>query len=226
MKPISHRVGVLPFLASLFVFAVLTLALGGCGSGGDEGASSTAEQTTGAEATRQAPPSPKYLVARPSDFPSGYTVDQEVTGPTTLAEELEYATSRQHAAAIRRHRVAGHEITAQNLDTLQGIYCSATVYRSSGGAREVFRVWTEQAPGQASEEGWSLERTRVDESLGEETVAFTGQTAEGTLFMILWRDHEVIGQCGGVGIFVKEPPVDDAIEVARAQQERIAEALA
>jgi hypothetical protein len=226
MKPISHRVGVLPFLAGLLVLAALTLALGGCGGAGDEGASPTAEQTTATEPARQAPPSPEDLVARPSDFPSGYAVDREVSGPTTLAEELEYATSREHAAAIRGQRVAGHEITAQNVDTLQGIYCSATVYRSSKGAQEVFRLWTEQAPGQASEEGWTLERTDVDEPLGEETVAFNGETAEGTLFTILWRDHEVIGECGGAGIFVNDPPVDETVEVARAQQERIAEALA
>jgi hypothetical protein len=226
MKPISHRVGVMPFLAALLVFAALVLALGGCGGGDDEGASPTAEQTTASEPARQAPPSPSEVVARPSDFPGGYTVDHEVTGPTTLAEELEYATSREHAAAIRAQRVAGHEITAQNLDTLQGIYCSATVYRSSEGARKVFRLWTEQAAAQASEEGWTLERTGVDEPLGEETVAFNGETAEGTLFMILWRDHEVIGECGGAGILVNDPPVDETVEVARAQQERIAEALA
>lgn len=212
------------------VFAVLTLALAGCGGGGQESDSTTATGTTATGTTApaartHAPPNPKYLVARSSDFPDGYTVAVDVTGPTTLADALDAAVSRRHAAAIRAERLAGYEVTAENVDTLQGIYCTATVYRSIGGAEKVFRLATEDAPAQAEKEGWTLERTSIEEALGDETVAFVGSTAEGQLFTVVWRDGQVIGECGGAGIFVTEAPVEDTRQVARAQQERIAEAL-
>jgi hypothetical protein len=210
--------------SGLLVFTALTLAVAGCG-GGAESASTTAG-TTATKPPAHATPKAEYLVARSSDFPDGYTIAGDVTGPTTLAGAVDAAASRRHAAAIRAERVAGYEVTAENPDTLQGIYCDATVYRSVGGAERVFRLGAEDAPAQADKEGWTLERTSIEESLGDETVAFVGSTAEGTLFTILWRDGQIISQCGGVGIFVTEPPLDDTIRVARAQQERIAEALA
>ncbi len=116
-------------------------------------------------------------------------------------------------------------MTAENVDTLQGIYCTATVYRSIGGAERVFLLGTEDALAQADKEGWTLERTSIEESLGDETVAFVGSTAEGQLFTVMWRDGQVVSECGGAGILVTEPPVEDSIRVAHAQQERIVDAL-
>jgi hypothetical protein len=204
----------------LLVFAVPMLALAGCG--GNESASTPA--TTATETTTHATPNAKDLIARSSDFPDGYTVAGDATGPTTLADALDAAASRRHAAAIKAERLAGY-VTAENVDTLQGIYCTATVYRSIGGAERAFLLGTEDALAQADKEGWTLERTSIEESLGEETIAFVGSTAEGQLFTVMWRDGQVVSECGGAGILVTEPPVEDTIRVAHAQQERIVDAL-
>ena len=218
--PGSHSIVRFCFMG-LLVFATPMLALAGCG--GNESASTPA--TTATETTTHATPNAKDLIARSSDFPDGYTVAGDATGPTTLADALDAASSQRHAAAIKAERLAGYEVTAENVDTLQGIYCAATVYRSIGGAETVFLLGAEDTSAQADKEGWTLKPTSIEESLGDETVAFVGSTAEGQLFTVLWRDGQVVSECGGAGIFVTEPPVDDTIRVAHAQQERIVDAL-
>ena len=208
----------------LLVLATSTLALAGCG-GGAASALTKAAGTTTPQTTSYATPDARDLIALSSDFPDGYTVAGDATGPTTLADALDAAVSQRHAAAIRAQRLAGYEVTAEKVSTLQGIYCAATVYRSIGGAQRVFLLGTKDAPAQADREGWALERASTEESLGDETAEFVGSTAEGQLFTVLWRAGRVVSECGGAGMLVADPPVEDTRQVARAQQERIGEAL-
>lgn len=205
-------------LAALAVAAAgggLLLALAGCGNG--ENPSTEASGTT--------TPKAKHLIARSSDFPDGFIVASAETGPTTLADALDGASSPRHGAAIRAERVEGYEVLAENVDRFQGIYCTATVYRSIAGAERVFRLGNEDASAQADREGWTLKRTTIDESLGDEMVAFVGNTAEGQMFTVLWRNGQVISDCGGAGVLVAQPPVEETVLVAHAQHKRIAEAL-
>lgn len=212
------------FGAALAAFAVavagggLLLALVGCGGG--ESPSTRASGTT-----THTTPKAKHLIARSSDFPDGFIVASDETGPTTLADALDSASSPRHGAAIRAERVEGYEVLAENVDTLQGIYCTTTVYRSIAGAERVFRLGNEDASAQADREGWTLKRTTLDELLGDEMVAFVGNTAEGQMFTVLWRNGQVISDCGGAGVLVAQPPVEETILVAHAQHKRIAEAL-
>lgn len=214
-----------------FDVLVLAAALGlaGCGGSDDKGATSTATGTTPVETitetttvdTSEPTPDPQNLVPELSDLPTGYSIDRQNTGARTLAEALRNTTPEQ-AAVIKRERVDGYEVTYES-PNLRVITCSATVYRSSEGAEEIFRMGVERLPEAARKEGETFERASIDESIGEETAAFNGEAQGASVFVVVWRDRNVIGLCGGGGLVATDPT--ETIRVAHAQQGRIAEAL-
>jgi hypothetical protein len=208
---------------------VAALALAGCGGSDEQSGTSTTTGTTPVETltetttveTSEPTPDPQNLVADLSDLPTGYSIDRKNSGPRTLSEALREVTPEQ-AAVIKRERVDGYEVTFES-PNLRVIACSATVYRSSEGAEEIFRMGVERIPEAARKEGETYERASIEESLGDETAAFNGKAQGASVFVVVWRDRNVIGLCGGGGLVATDPA--ETIRVARAQQGRISEAL-
>jgi hypothetical protein len=160
-------------------------------------------------------------VAQLSDLPTGYSVDQDGTGPRTLAEALEDATPEQ-AAVIKRDRVGGYQATFESPNA-KVIECTATVYRSIGGAEEAFRLGVERASNEPLPGGVKLEPASIQESLGDETVALTGESQGTSIFTVVWRDRNVLAFCATGGLVATDPA--ETVDIALAQQERIADAL-
>lgn len=213
------------------LLAVGVLLLSACG-GGDEASPSTGESETTtvtvidtdqtiAPPADEATPNPEDLVAQLSDLPTGYSVDAEGTGPRSLAEALENTTPEQ-AALVKRERIEGYEVTFES-PNLAVISCSATVYRSSDGAKEVYRLGVERAPTAAKETGGKLEPASLEETIGDETAAFTGEFDGASIFTVVWRDRNVNGFCAS-GRFLATDP-QQTVRVAQAQQARISTAL-
>jgi hypothetical protein len=214
--------------ACLLSAVFLTAACGG----GDEASSPTdtatvtvTETTQTTTASEPAPvpttPDPKDLVAQLSDLPTGYSVDRAGTGPRSLAEALENASPEQ-AAVIERERIAGYEVTFES-PNLALISCTASTYRSSDGAQEVYRIGVERAPTAATESGGKLEPASLEEEIGEEAAAFTGEFQGASAFTVVWRDRNVLGLCISGGLLATDP--QQTVRVAQAQQERISNAL-
>jgi hypothetical protein len=201
-------------------------ALAGCGGGSDESATTTAEATTTTEeatteASANAQLDPKLLVAQLSDLPTGYSIDQEETGPTGLQRALQDKTPEE-AALVRAERVAGYEILFES-PKLRAIYCSAVVYRTTGGAEELYRLGVDQISATAKKEGGKAERASISEELGDERAAFNVEMEGLSSFMVVWRDENVIGVCVGGGPLATDPA--ETVLIAQAQQERMAAAL-
>jgi hypothetical protein len=197
-------------------FALLAAACGG-----------SSDTTTAAETTNpidtvtttasEPTPDPKDLVAQLSDLPSGYSVDTKGTGPRSLADALENATTPEHVDLIRRERVAGYESQFESTN-FNVINCTATVYRSSDGAAEAFGLGNKRAMDEASFKPASL-----SESLGDEEEAYNAESGGFSVFVIVWRDRNVLGFCASSGLVPPDPAA--TIRVAQAQQARIAAAL-
>lgn len=211
------------------VISVLVLGLAGCGGGDEEAASApTGETTTTETTTSEAPgpapeltPEPKDLVLQLSDLPTGYSIDPDETGPRSLSEALEDATPEE-AALIRKERVGSYEVTF-NSPNLRVISCTATVYRTSDAAAQIYRRGLERVQEPVKEGEPQLEPASLDDSLGDEAAAFTGESDGVSIFTILWRDRNVLALCATGGLIATDPA--ETVRVARAQQERIAEAL-
>ena len=204
------------------VAASLVLPAVACGGSSDSSGTTTAAETTNpidaVTTTASEPtPDPKDLVAQLSDLPSGYSVDTKNTGPRSLSDSLKIAKTPEHAALIKRERVAGYESQFQSTN-FNVINCSATVYRSSDGAAEAFRLGIKSAEDEASFKPASL-----TESLGDEEEAYNAESGGFSVFVIVWRDGNVLGFCASSGLVPPDPAA--TIRVAQAQEERIAAAL-
>lgn len=174
--------------------------------------------TTDAPATT---PDPMTLVPLLSDLPSGYTVDEEGTGPIGLEAALRERTPEE-AALIEEGRVSGYEVTFVHPDR-PVLNCTASVYRSIGAAEEVFTVGNDRAPETATAGGGTLEPAVVDEPIGDETAAFDVEYGGVTGFVVTWRHRNLLGLCAAAG----SDPVDpaDALRAAGAEQARFADAV-
>ena len=222
-------VGALVALAAGVLVAGVLAACGGDGEA--EGTDGRAE--TAIVETRRLP-DPKDLVPRLSDLPSGYVIDASDTGSVSLADELEFAEGEE-ASLLEEEFVSGYSIGFESTEELamespQYLSCEATVFRSSGGAQQVFGLrldaFEENPFGDFAEEFESVEvePVSIDERLGDENHAFVMVTGLFSGFTVSWRDDMLLGLCVAAGVVSVELS-DPVIELAQAQQARFARAL-
>jgi hypothetical protein len=199
--------------------AVLLVACGG----GDEHASppTAAPQTAPEQDAEPEPtPDPKHLVPRLSDLPAGFSPVPGETIPTPTAGVLADPWSAGSAAVIRRERVDGYQTSFWNPER-ERIECSAAVYTTSKGAKEVFRLRTHRFRTflAASQSGEPIRVGRI----GAETRAFRFQIRRSQGLTVAWRDRNVLSSCTTMGS--ERDDLRQIVEVALAQQARISKAL-
>jgi hypothetical protein len=204
----------LDFLA-LVVAAVLQLAA--CDIA-DESASTRAAgaQTTSAEPT----PDPKHLVVQLSVLPDGFAIVPGESFPTPLANVLADPSSAGHADLIKRERVAGYQAQFRGPES-ETIQCAAAVYRSSGGAGEIFRLRTERLGSLLST--WLKGEWRQVRRIGAETRAYRFQIRRSRGLTVTWRYRNVLASCTTLGL--RPADMQQIVRFAVAQQKRISEAL-
>ena len=202
-------------ILALILAAVLPLAA--CDSA-DERASlrTTAAQTTNPEPT----PDPKHLVVELSVLPAGFTIVPGESVPTPLASVLADPTSAGHADLIERERVAGYQAQYRGPES-ETIECAAAVYRSSNGAREVFRLRTERLGSLLST--WLRGQWRYVRRIGEETRAYRFQIGRSRGLGVTWRYRNVLASCTTLGL--RPADMSQVVGFAVAQQKRISDAL-
>jgi hypothetical protein len=202
-------------ILALILAAVPPLAA--CDSA-DETASlrTTPAQTTNPEPT----PDPKHLVVELSVLPAGFTIVPGESVPTPLASVLADPTSAGHADLIERGRVAGYQAQYRGPES-ETIECGAAVYRSSNGAREVFRLRTERLGSLLST--WLKGQWRPVRRIGDATRAYRFQMRRSKGLTVTWRYRNVLASCTSLGLGAAN--MSQVVGFAVAQQERISEAL-
>jgi hypothetical protein len=172
------------------------------------------------EAELEPTPDPKYLVARLSDLPPGFSVVPGETFPTRLRAVLAEPWSAGYERLLRQERVAGYQ-TSFRTPEQKRIESSAAVYRSRGGAEEVFRLRTKRF--RAFLEGQGSGLPAQVERIGDETAAFRFRISGSRGVTVAWRYRNVLASCTSLGRGVAD--VDQLLQVASGQQKRISNAL-
>lgn len=172
------------------------------------------------QAEREPAPDPKYLVARLSDLPARFSIVPGDTYPTSLASVLADPWSAGHTAIIRRERVAGYQTQFRSPESGR-IECSAAVYRSSVGARDVFRYRAARFRAFAAA-AHSRQPTRV-ERIGDETAMFRFERGRLKGLTVAWRYRYVLASC--TKLRTRAADLRQIVEVATAQQRRISVAV-
>lgn len=153
---------------------------------------------------------------RLSDLPARFTLVPGETHPTPLTAVLAEPRSAGVADVIRREHVAGYQTAFQSPEagTLQ---CTAAVYRSVAGARDVFRHQARHFTAFAASRA---RRARRVERIGDETRAFTYTFGSANGLTMAWRYHNIVASC----ISVSHDLSDLALltRIGLAQQARIA----
>jgi 8-oxo-dGTP pyrophosphatase MutT (NUDIX family) len=184
----------------------------------DESASPrpAAAQTTSPEPT----PDPKHLVVQLSVLPAGFAIVPGESFPTPLANVLADPSSAAHADLIERERVDGYQAQFRGPES-ETIECAAAVYRSSDGAREVFRRRAERLGSLLSTwlkgQWWHVRR------IGEETRAYRFQIRRSKGLSVTWRYRNVLASCTTLGL--RPADMRQIVGFAVAQQKRISDAL-
>ena len=196
-------------LVSSFALAVVVIAA--CGG----------NEKTGLQPGKHEPtPDPKLLVVQLADLPSGFSLVPGERIPVPLSRVLAEPWSVGHAALIRRERIAGYQTSFRAAD-LGRIESSAATYRSSDGARRVFRHGS-RSFGAFLATSQSGRRTRV-ERIGEETRGYRYDVGRANGLTVIWRYRNVIASC--TTMQTEPPDLRQLTAVAQAQQERISGAL-
>jgi hypothetical protein len=214
-------------LAAVASFALLVVGCGGGSSGSttttqtQTTTAATATTTTTAADALASTPDPKELVAQLSDLPTGYSIDTNHTGPATLADALKDHTPAE-IALIRKERVAGYDAQFES-PNLHVISCTALVYRSDQGAKELYDQGVQQVSQRAKQNGGTADPASIQEKLGDQTSAFNVTYQGVSLFTVVWRTRNVVSYCGSGGYVASDPA--ETVRVAQAQQKRIEDAL-
>jgi hypothetical protein len=218
--------------AGVALLAASILLLSGCGGGGETATEtvtvteptppeSTTETTQSSE-TSEPTPDPKGLVAQLSDMPTGFRIDDEQSGPTSLEDTLEGASPEQQEV-IRRERVEGYGVWFTTPNGVEQTNCTATTYRSTDGAEEVLHIGFDRfAKGFASGE-LKGGQASIEEKIGSETRAYTIEQDGVSTFVVVWNYRNVNGVCISAGFLSTDP--DETVRIAQAQQARIEAAL-
>lgn len=214
------KVGVEPFALShdrcdlsrsirFAVNGVGILLLAGCGG-----------SATAPEAERKPTPDPKYLVAQVSDLPTRFSLVPGETYPISLASVLADPWSIGYAAVIRRERVAGYQTAFRSPESGR-IECSAAVYRSNDGARDIFRHRKTRVKALVAA-GPSRQPTLVDR-IGDETATFRFEGGRLRGLTVAWRYRYVLASC--TTLRTRAADSRRLVRVALAQQQRISVAV-
>jgi hypothetical protein len=184
----------------------------------DESASPrpAAAQTTSPEPT----PDPKHLVVQLSVLSAGFAIVPGESFPTPLATVLADPSSAGHADLIKRERVAGYQAQFRGPES-ETIQCAAAVYRSSNGAREVFRRRAERLGSLLST--WLNGQWRHVRRIGDETRAYRFQIRRSRGLTVTWRYRSIHSSCTTLGL--RPADMRQIVGFAVAQQKRISNAL-
>jgi hypothetical protein len=227
--------------AGLFLgSAVVAVALAGCEGDGSEreaATRSTPTQTSTVEAPANLELVPRQLVPTLAELPDGYMLDP-TTGPSSLSDELEGATveeARLTKEGFIRAYSAGYLPRGLLNPDEPAITCRASVWRSSKLAGKLFRLSNQLLPEKFREEGsrldledrYWLEPVSVTEQIGDETAVFEGKWMAAPIFIVTWRDSNVVSLCTtGSGLApIGTSEKQQLLQLATAQHERIAAAL-
>ena len=198
MSSIAHC-----FVSGMTWCGLIAFVLSGCG-GNDAQSLSSREPT----------PDPKNLVVQLSDLPARFSLVPGETHPTPLAAVLADPWSPSVADVIRRERVAGYQTTFRSPEagTLQ---CTAAVYLSAAGAREVSQHQTRRFTAFVVDRGGRVQRV---DRIGEETHAYSYPWMSADGLTVTWRYGSVLSSCISIS-----PGGDLALltRIALAQQARI-----
>ena len=155
-------------LCLLCVPWLVTLAVAGCGG-------------QRVEESAVLTPNPKALVASVLDLPPGYRIDRENSGRWTFADVAD-SVRPEIAEVMRRELIAGYDAS---FDGPRWIFCTAEVYRSSEGAAAFFRL--------ARHDTVLADREDLEETIGDESIAWWADEPGGGETFYLWREKNLIG---------------------------------
>lgn len=157
-------------------------------------------------------PHPSALVVTRADVPVRFRLDRESTGVRSNAAEIE--KNPELAPLFRRWgRVTGYEIEFDR--GAAKIEARADVFRARTGARQILD-WYVLEVRKAGLLG--LRRTRA--RLGDQGWVYSSAKHPSAVTIVVWRYDRVFSGVLGQGI-----TADRTLELARAQQRRIATAL-
>jgi hypothetical protein len=188
----------------LLAFALVAT---GCAAGSDQSARTTS-------------PDAEQLVAQLSDLPAGFNLNLAESLPIPTSKILADPGQASSAAIIRRERVSGYQVSFTSPQAVR-LQCSAAVYRSSAAARKVSRLRTTGGASFVAELGG---RSLPVAEIGEETHAYRFDIGPAEYLGVAWRFRNVLSTCVAAGFTTS--PMAVMLVVARAQQARIARALA
>ncbi len=176
----------------------------------------------GSETKPSRAPSPdaRQLIVRLSDLSSRFSVVPGETLPESLESLLADPWSAGLEAEIRRERVSGFQTSVWS-PVRRRIQCSVGVYRSTSGARRIFRLRSERIQAFLARRHLGGP-SRVAE-LGDAARAFRFDLGRLRGFSVSWRHGLVLASCSALGS--RRIGLDELWVVASAQDRRIATAL-
>ncbi len=165
-------------------------------------------------------PDPPNLVVHLADLPAGFTPVPGESLRTPLEWVLADPWSVGARALIRRERVGAYQRSFWTRDR-ERIECSAALYRSSRGARQVFGLRTGRF-GAFAATHLNGRWTRVPR-IGDQSTALRAEGGGWRGLAVLWRYRAVLSSCTTASL--RAATMRWTVELARLQQKRIADAL-